>query len=358
MSVMGPPPNSQYTPLPMSGPPPFPYSVPARMVMLDQNPYLHCNARQVKRQLLGQDLSIFQDPDGSLKSFETELLPDLMQEVTDEVVRRLGTPFDWCFIVDFFDGTGSNTLVLPYRNIADVTTCVIRVLPSNVWYHFVRPRRLDGSEFVQLIGQEIINPPSPPVAGGTEPLPPGPPVYPINIVEAATIQGPIYPTGIEDADMLVDTRRRMIQIPPRVLYANLSTPLWNYTFFPGVKNIEVHTFFGFAPKTYLSGAALAFNTDSTSPQYGVVLNPNPADANDPIDWSSGMPTGLTVNVAKLVANRILRLQWRAISGGLSSISVDGASQSFGGKAYGEDLNDETEAIWNKLLSTYGVPMVL
>ena len=73
-------------------------------------------------------------------------------------------------------------------------------------------------------------------------------------------------TGIEDADLFVDPRRRTITIPPRVLAANVATPFFNYSFFKGTKNVEVHYAYGLAPTSSTDGQPLLYDTIT-----GVVL---------------------------------------------------------------------------------------
>jgi hypothetical protein len=301
--------------------------------------------------LLGTNLDNFRDCNGTLAAYET-LKSLYIQEATDYVVRELRTPFDFCYVVRFFDGSGGPKLSLPDRNILEVTTVFIRILPSNVWYHFVRPRKLDGTEFLAI--------------GSQEPYAPGPEQFPINIYDAAVqASGPIFPTGIEDADLLVDTRRRTITIPPRVLYAGVSLPLWNYTFTPGDVNIEVHYSFGFPPTSYLDGSPLQFNPPGSAdpPGNGLVIPTKPGTGTSSvpavgIDWSSGIPAGVSMSVARLVANRIRRQNWYSLSNGLASLSVDGASESYGSSPYGGSLDKDDEQIIKSLISKYAVQMVV
>ncbi len=330
----------------------WPYTIPARMVYTDQDPRPHCSPRQVMSVLLGTNLQNFLDCNGTLDAFNT-LVNLYIQEVTDFVVKELRSPYDFCYVVRFFDGSGGPVITLPDRNILEVTTVFIRILPSNVWYHFVRPRKLDGSEFLAI--------------GSQEPFPPGPETFPINVYEAAVnASGPIYPTGIEDADLLVDTRRRTLTIPPRVLYAGVSLPLWNYTFTPGDMNIETHYSFGFPPINYLDGTPLQFNPPGTAdpPGNGLVIQTKPGTGGDTgtpavgIDWSSGIPAGVSMAVARLVANRIRRQNWYSLSNGLASLSVDGASESYGSEPYGGAIDKDDENIIKTLLSKYANQMVI
>jgi hypothetical protein len=140
--------------------------------------------------------------------------------------------------------------------------------------------------------------------------------------------------------MFVDPRRRTLNIPPRVLAANVATPFFNYAFFKGIKNVEVHYAYGMAPTAYLDGQPLVYD-----PETGVV-EPQSPDSNPEqpggagIDWSSGMPLGLTTAVARMAASMVLQTLSRSISQGLSSMSVDGASESYNQKGFGADEMDE------------------
>lgn len=325
--------------------PPYPYGIPARWVRLEEDPAPHCNPLQVKDLLLGRSLK--QLLRCTSDDAVDRLIGRLIQEVTNEVCQHVRQNFDWSLRILFQDGTGTNKITLPDRNIRDVTACFIRVLPSQVWYHFAHPRKVDGSEFFAI--------------GSEEPWPPAAEQLPVNIVGDATIQGPIFPTGIEDADLLVDTRRRTIVIPPRVLYAGLSQPLWNYNFLPfGSLNIEIHYFYGYPPTKYLDGKPLTFD-----PTTGLVapLSPGSTEsggigtAGAAIDWSSGMPSDITMKVARIVANRIRTQSWAGQTGGVSSISVDGASESFGSQPYGGYLTSQDKEMLESLES-HGIIMVI
>lgn len=321
--------------------------VPTRFVRLgtQEQPANHCGLQQVQDELFGQNLDQFRDADGTLTSLNRIIAQRIIPEVSAQVIQALNTPFDWCRHIFFVDGPGSKQIVLPFRNIAWVNVCFLRVLPSLPWYRFVRFRAVDGTEFARI--------------GLTEPPPPRPESIPPNVLipPSAQIKTVQY-TGIEDADMLVDTQRRMIVIPPRVLIAGVYFPIWTYTFLPGTMNVEVHFTFGFAPTQYENGNALQFD-----PQTGIVLSYDPAASNpqDPmaaINWASGMPTGLTNGIARLVVNRVLRRKWRSQSDGLSSIGVDGASESYGGGPYSGDLEREDQLIMQDLIAKYGIQMIV
>lgn len=306
-----------------------------------KNPLPHCNVSQVKSLLLGQRsvLDQFRDDDGSLdpfwKSIETIFIP----EATRKAVGIMRTNYDFTKEVWFFDGNGSDSIVLPRREIVYVNAVYLRVIPSLQWYRFVRPRKVDGSEFAAI--------------GGIEPPPPAPESIPPGPITPQIVQQPSF-TGIEDADLLVDPRRRMIKIPPRILYANMATPLWNYNFITGPLNVEVHFAYGFAPTAYTDGQPLKFDPDTGVMQLtSDAATDLPGGA--PVDWSSGMPPDLTMAVARFVYADILRRAWRGISGGLASQNVDGASESYGNSPFGGSADTE-EAAAIKALQPWTIRM--
>lgn len=306
------------------------------------NPLPHTNLQTVKRLLLGLNLNIFKDDIGTLNSLYETITKDLIPEASQRIARYCRTNFDYSKEVWTFDGSGTNDLILPRRYINYVNAVFLRFLPSQMWYRFVRPRLVEGSEFTAI--------------GAKEPVPPPPellPPQPVGTTYNQAIHDVLY-TGIEDADLFVDPRRRLIVIPPRVLYANVQSPQWNYTFFNATMNVEVHFTYGFAPIAYLDGSPLRFDPQGN-------MFPNSLDTNDGcgnvgVDWSSGMPQGISLLCARLVACDIQRRLWRAKTGGLSSISVDGASESYGTLPFGGDIDNE-EARIMKLLNSWAIGMV-
>jgi hypothetical protein len=315
--------------------------IPTRFVRYDDDqPQPHCSARQVMGLLRGTSLAQFQDPDGTLTGFQADLLSDVIPEATARAVKAMRMPMDWCRMIDFQDGTGGDTMILPYKNVAYVNVIFVRILPSLPWYRFTHFRNVDGTEFNRAL---FVEPP---------------PVAPYNVTEGYQLQPVITPpyfTGIEDADILVDTRARTVTIPPRALLLAAGLPLSNYSFVIGKSNVEMHFAFGFPPTTYQSRAPLLFDEGGNL----IAVNPTPpvgAVLPDVVDWSSGMPVGLTRAVARLAVNTIYAQNWRGISYGLSSLSVDGASESYGSGPYGGDIEKNEEAVM-KIISSYGIQMV-
>lgn len=326
--------------------------IPSRFIRLgvQEQPKNHCGLQQVMDELFGIALDQFVDADGTYTTLNRILQQRVIPEVSGQVVQALQTPFDWCRAVHFVDGPGTPRIVLPYKNIAWVNLCFLRVLPSLPWYRFYRFRNVDGTEFQRI--------------NGVEPPETLPETLPPNVLANSIVAGSpdvirtVQYTGIEDADMLVDTQRRTIVIPPRVLIAGVQFPIWTYTFLPAPLNVETHFTFGFAPTSYENGNPLAYD-----PTSGYVLPVDPTaetetDVMSQINWASGMPTGLSQAVARLVTNRILRRRWRITSNGLSGIGVDGASESYGGGPYGQDLDNEDQQIMNTLIAQYGEVMVI
>jgi hypothetical protein len=230
------------------------------------------------------------------------------------------------------------------KNIQYVNALFVRILPSLPWYRFTHFRNVDGTEFNR--------------AGFIEP--PENPAYNIGNTNLLPVITPPFYTGIEDADILVDTRARTIIIPPRALILGAGLPLSNYSFIVGKMNIEAHYVFGYPPTSYASGAPLQFDSIT-----GNLIDPNPQPPNptdlqnpppDPVDWSSGIPVALSRAVARLAVNTIYRQNWRSVSYGLASLTVDGASESYGSSPYGGDLDKDDEAILKGIIAQYGKAM--
>jgi hypothetical protein len=327
--------------------------IPTRFVRYGvvEQPKNHTGLTQVMDELFGLSIDQFVDADGTFTTFNRILQKRIIPEVSNQVVQKLQTPYDWCRAIYFVDGPGTPSIVLPYRNIAWVNVCFLRVLPSQPWYRFYRFRNTDGTEFQRINGVE-------PPQDLPETLPPN--VLANSIVASSPdVIRTIEYTGIEDADLFVDTARRTIRIPPRVLIAGVQFPIWTYTFLPAPLNVETHFTFGFAPTAYENGNPLQYD-----PTSGYVLPLDPQEKNSAtnpmaqINWSSGMPVGLTNGIARLVVNRILRRRWRITSNGLSSIGVDGGSESYGGGPYGGDLDKEDDDIVNSLIAQFGEVMVI
>jgi hypothetical protein len=289
------------------------------------HPLAHCSVRQVKRLLLGFDLNPFRGEDGSLSEFDATLFEDIIPDASGRAVRYMRTNYDWSREVWFFAGAGSTTLVLPRRHIVYVNAVFLRVLPSMMWYRFARIRNIDGTEFARI--------------GGIEPPPALPETIPPTENSGTPYYSPTIYTGTEDADLFLDGRRRTLTIPPRVIAANVATPFYNFNFFRGQMNVEVHFAYGYPPTEYTDRQPLAFD-----PISGVMAPTSPASGElpggAPVDWSSGMPADLSKAVARIAYSDILRRAQRSISGGLTSMSVDGASESYDSKYLDADGEEE------------------
>lgn len=303
------------------------------------NPLPHCSLRQVKSLLRGQDLSRLADDDGTLDGFWNDVQQIYIPDATKRAVGMMRTNYDWSRETWFFNGNGTQDLTLPRRQIAYVNAVFLRVLPSLMWYRFTHIRNADGSEFPRIGG---IEPPRTPA----ESIPPD--LNGLAQLQAVNQQGQQVQvdTGLEDADLILDPRSRTLSIPPRVLYSAVNTPLYNWSFFKGTMNVEVHFVYGFPPTAYADGTPLVFNP------YSGAMNAT-SSAGTPVDWSSGMPVSLSMAVARFAAAEILRLTWRGTSQGLSSLSIDGASESYGSNAFGGEP-DRLEARAEKDLQPYGI----
>jgi len=291
-------------------------------------PLPHCSLRQVRRLLMGLDLSPFRGDNGSLDEFDAMLVEDIIPEASARAVRVMRTNFDYSREIWYFNGPGSTDLVLPRKAIIYVNAVFLRILPSLVWYRFVRIRNVDGAEFAAI--------------GGIEP----PPALPENLLPYGDANTPYYTpqilTGAEDADLFISPRRRTLSIPPRVLAANIATPFWDWTFMPGNMNVEVHFAYGYAPTMYTDRQPLQFDplTGDLLMESAPIGDGTDVPGGAPVDWSSGMPRDLTQAVARMAYADVLRRFSRGVAGGLTSVSVDGASESYDAKS--SDANGEEE----------------
>jgi len=239
----------------------------------------YCAWDDVKACLLGLDVA---DVPITLQTrIEDTYIPALKNEI-DTYCRQ---NFDETTITQFFDGTGTEKIVLPRRPIKELKQCILRVIPSISWYTFKRWRHIN---VIDSQGYTIA------VQGGPEPHTGAEPPY----VPADYD----WETTIEKADLFVDCANGLIVIPPRILYLEMQAiPFWNYTWLKGNANIEVQYTYGYA--------------------------------------SSNYPLDLKLAAAKLVACQLLLIKGIGISAGTNSMSIDGVSRNFGGTPYSALIQD-------------------
>jgi hypothetical protein len=239
----------------------------------------YCTWDDVKACLLGLDVA---DVPITLQTrIESTYIPALKLEI-DTICRQ---NMDATTVTQFFDGTGTEKIVLPRRPIKELKSCILRVIPSISWYTFKRWRHIN---VIDSQGNTIA------VQGGPEPHTGKEPPYSSGDYD--------WESDITKADLFVDCANGMIVIPPRILYLEMQAiPFWNYTWIKGNANIEV---------TYTYG-------------YDV----------------SNLPLDFKLAAAKLVACQVLLLKGIGISAGANSMTIDGVSRNFGGTPYAALIQD-------------------
>lgn len=241
----------------------------------------YCSWDDVKTNLLGLDVS------DMCANLETVISGAVIQNIKVEIDTYCKQNFDRTNITEFYDGTGTNKIVLKRRPIYQLYNCVLRVIPSISWYTFRRWRHINvvDSQGIQVGYQQ----------GGPEPI-------------NSTVMPPYNPgdytweTDIVKADLFVDCANGLLTIPPRILYLEMNAiPFWNYTFLRGNANIEVNYDYGYS--------------------------------------LSNMPRDLRNASALLVACQVLRIKGMGLSAGTVSMNFADVSRNFGSMPYAGAIED-------------------
>jgi len=251
-------------------------------------PDFYCSWDDVKACLLGLDIG---DLPATLMDRITNFhIPALKNEI-DTFCRQ---NFNRTTITQYFDGSRTETLVLPRRPVKQLLYCNLRVIPSISWFTFKRWRHIN---VVDSEGYTIA------VQGGPEPIGTAQPPY--------NPSDYVWETTIEKADLLVDCANGILVIPPRILYLEMQAiPFWNYTFLQGNNNVEVTYEYGY---------------DETN-----------------------FPKDLRRAASLLVACQILLNKGIVSSAGANSMSIDGVSRNFGGTPYTALIEDYRKQAYQTL----------
>lgn len=240
----------------------------------------YCSWDDVKACLMGLDVADI--PTNLQTRIESTYIPALKNEIDTYCKQN----FDLSTITQFYDGSGTDKIVIPRRPIKEITNCILRVIPSISWYTFRRWRNIN---VVDSQGYVIAT------QGGPEPI-------------NGTVMPPYSPgdytweTDITKADLFVDCANGILTIPPRILYLEMQAiPFWNYTWLKGNANIELTYTYGYDPENY--------------------------------------PLDLKLAAAKLVACQVLLIKGIGISAGANSMTIDGVSRNFGGTPYQALIQD-------------------
>ncbi|MFA6971832.1 MAG: hypothetical protein WC208_10575 [Gallionella sp.] len=240
----------------------------------------YCTWDDVKACLIGLDV-------GDMAStYQTRMENFYIPNLKNEIDTYCRQNFDKTTVTQFYDGCGTDKIVLNRRPVILFKNCILRVIPSISWYQFRRWRQINviDSEGIAVATQ-----------GGPEPI-------------NSTVTPPYSPTDytwetdITKADLFVDCSSGILTIPPRILYLEMQAiPFWNYTFLPGNANIEVTYDYGYE--------------------------------------TTAFPNDLRMAAAMLVACQMLRLKGMGVSAGANSITMDGVARNFGGMPYQAFIDD-------------------
>lgn len=247
----------------------------------------YCTINDVKRQLLGMDMSDM--PTSLISRIEDTYIPWAKRDVDTLLGYSLDLTQNY---KENYDGTGTDVLQLRRKPVNRIRECILYVIPTVQWFRFMRPFQYNTRE---ITGTEIAP------RGGYEPI------VPTNIppykVETLGDEGPFTGTFTDSeaqygrSDLLIDCATGQLRIPPRILFLeNQAVPFWNYTFLRGKGNIYVNYDYGYKdldslPKEFVNATAL------------------------------------------FAAAYILKDKAIWTSGGAQSINFEGVSRSFGNMAY-------------------------
>jgi len=256
--------------------------------------FLYCNLNDVKFWLAGLDISDM--PENLDELIEQAYIPLAKREIDGFIGENL----DLTTTNEFYDGSGSNTLILRHRPVSFVRNVVLRIIPQIEWFQFKRQFHLNH---IDSTGVQIAE------RGGVEPID-DQVVPPLTFPQSAPVPDDLkVDTGntgnfintteqYEKADLYVDCKLGLLAIPPRILFLeNQAVPFWNYTWLLGTQNIEVEYDYGYK------------NLDN-------------------------LPQEFRSACAQLVAAKVLHTKGLFSGAGSVSLNVEGLSKSFGDVHYG------------------------
>jgi len=251
-------------------------------------PFDYCTADDVKRQLLGLDVS---DLPSSLTDRITDTyIPWAKRDVDTFLGQNLDLVTNY---QEWYDGSGTATLHLRRRPINRIRACILRVIPSVQWFEF---RRMFQMNVREITGTEIAT------QGGFEPIGNATPPYIVASLGDPGVPNATFTDSEEQygrSDLHVDCAKGVLSIPPRILFLeNQAVPFWNYTWLRGYKNISV---------TY---------------DYGYKDQPS-------------LPREFVDATSLLAASYVLKDKAVWAGAGAQSITLEGVSRSFGDMPYGK-----------------------
>lgn len=266
--------------------------------------YLYCTADDVKKQLMGLDVSDL--PDSIIDAITTKYIPWAQRDVDS----FCGTNFDLTTTEEWHNGTGSDLLVLSHKPVREILNVVLYIIPSVQWFQFARWAYVNE---VDQLGTKVAR------TGRVNPntnvaIPPY--VFPMGlgfqnedpdlVDQTATFDQTT--TYVEAADLFVNMRLGTLKIPPRILFLeSQAVPFWNYTWIRGSQNVRVKYVYGYS-------------------------NPIAVDTLTGLSTGS-LPREITEATAALAAKYILRDKGLVTGSGATSMNIDGVSRAFGTMPY-------------------------
>lgn len=202
----------------------------------------YCTLNDVKRWLSGLDVS--EMPENLDAIIEQTFIPWAKREIDS----YLGQNLDSTTVNEFYDGKGTKDLVLRHSPVSFVRKCKIRIIPSAIWVQFkrwfhVNEHTITGIKIAERGGVEPVDLDDiPPYTFPTSA--PVPEDVKVSSGHTATFSN--TDDQFDRVDLIVNCRLGILTIAPRVLYLeNQGVPFWNYTFIPGISNIEVEYDYGY-----------------------------------------------------------------------------------------------------------------
>jgi hypothetical protein len=169
--------------------------------------WAYCNISDVIEEVKGIDFE-------TLPHWQEWFAKRIIYNVT-RVNNKVGRTFNAVTTANYFDGTGTPELNLPYIPILSIDKMVIRITPMIDWWTAQRIRYINCVDHRGVL-----------------------------------VRTPDSDADIKNADLLVDCVEGKMRIPERILYLdNQASPFWNYTFLRGVKNIYVSWTYGYTSAT-------------------------------------------------------------------------------------------------------------
>jgi len=273
--------------------------------------YLYCTVDDVKKKLLGLDVSDV--PSSLIASITDKYIPWAQRDVDS----FCGTNFDLTETEEFYNGSGSATLILKHKPVREILNVTLYLIPSAQWFQF---KRWYYTQNVDSLGTKVAR------SGGVEPKNAGlidadiPITVPYTFEPGLGFQNADANPADQTADfsssqiqygksdMFVNSSLGILTIPPRILFLeSQAVPFWNYTWLRGTSNIRVRYIYGYS---------------------------NPQTADDLVSSVAGnLPLEITDATACLAAKYVLIDKGIFMSSGAISVSVDGVSKSYGEMPY-------------------------